>query len=156
LLNRYLLAKPSNRLFIELPIIIIIGALGEVFSWQRIGFSPYSHIIGGIIVIPAFCFHEYCHRYHKQAHERSQQIQGIVTKGPFSKIRHPMYISLIMLYLGIAVAWGIVWMFIPVVVFAILTILTALKEEQYMLGKFGQQYQEYMKQAPWRMIPKIF
>jgi hypothetical protein len=41
LLDRYLLAKPILRMVIEWPIIIIIGILGEIFSWGRIPLSPY-------------------------------------------------------------------------------------------------------------------
>jgi hypothetical protein len=36
LLDPYLLAKPILRMVIEWPIIILIGILGEVFSWGRI------------------------------------------------------------------------------------------------------------------------
>jgi protein-S-isoprenylcysteine O-methyltransferase Ste14 len=57
---------------------------------------------------------------------------------------------------GIAIAWGIVWMFIPVIVSSILTIWTALREEEFLLEKFGKPYEEYMKKVRWRMIPKVF
>jgi protein-S-isoprenylcysteine O-methyltransferase Ste14 len=67
-----------------------------------------------------------------------------------------MYLSLIVMEFGIVIAWGIVWMLIPAIISSILTILTALKEEQSLLEKFGKQYEEYMKKVPWRMIPKLF
>jgi protein-S-isoprenylcysteine O-methyltransferase Ste14 len=67
-----------------------------------------------------------------------------------------MYLSLIVMEFGIAIAWGIDWMLIPVIVSSILTIWTALREEQFLLEKFGKQYEEYMKKVPWRMIPKVF
>jgi hypothetical protein len=43
-LNQYLLAKPTLRMVVEWPIIIIIGILGEIFSWGRIPLSPYSKL----------------------------------------------------------------------------------------------------------------
>ena len=39
-LNGYLLAKPTLRMVIEGPTIVIIGVLGELFSWVRIPFAP--------------------------------------------------------------------------------------------------------------------
>jgi protein-S-isoprenylcysteine O-methyltransferase Ste14 len=156
LMDRYLMANPRIRMVFEFSMIIIIGILGEVFSWKRLPFSPYSNILGGMILVLAWCFHEYCHRYHRQAHQRSEAIQEVVTQGVFSKIRHPMYLSLIAMEFGIAIAWGVVWMLIPVIVSSIFTILTALREEQFLLKKFGKQYEEYMKKVPWRMIPKVF
>ena len=143
-------------MFFEFSVIIVIGILGEIFSWKKLPFSPYSNILGGIILVLAWCFHEYCHKHHKQAHQQSKAIQEVVTQGVFSKIRHPMYLSLIVMEFGMAIAWGVVWMFIPVIVSSIFTILTALREEQFLLEKFGKQYEEYMKKVPWRMIPKVF
>jgi protein-S-isoprenylcysteine O-methyltransferase Ste14 len=156
LLNQYLLAKPTLRMVIEWSIIIIIGILGEIFSWVRIPLSPYSNLVGGAIFLGGWIFHVYCHRVHKQAHEQSQQIEGIVTTGVFSKIRHPMYLSLILMYLGLAIAWGIVWMLLPSFLFSAFTVLIAIKEEEVLLRKFGHQYEEYMQAVPWRLIPSIF
>jgi len=156
LLNQYLLAKPTLRMVIEWPIIIIIGILGEIFSWVKIPFSPYSNFVGGAIILGGLIFHAYCHGVHKQAHEQSQQIEGLVTTGVFSKMRHPMYLSLILMYLGLAIAWGVVWMLVPSLLFSALTVLTTIKEEEVLLGKFGHQYEEYMQAVPWRLIPKIF
>jgi len=156
LLKQYLLVKPTLRMMIEWPIIIILGILGEIFSWSRLPLSPYSNFIGGAILIGGWVFHARCHRAHKQAHEQSLQIETIVTTGMFSKIRHPMYLSLILMYLGLAIAWGIVWTLIPSFFFSVLTVMTAMKEEEYLLRRFGRKYEEYMQQVPWRLIPRIF
>ena len=156
LLNHYLLAKPTLRMMIEWPIIIIIGILGEIFSWVRIPLSPYSNFVGGAFLLGGLIFHAYCHRVHRQAHEQSQQIEGLVTTGVFSKMRHPMYLSLILMYLGLAIAWGVVWMLLPSLLFSALTVLTTIKEEEFLLRSFGHQYEEYMQTVPWRLIPKIF
>ncbi|MFO7740412.1 MAG: isoprenylcysteine carboxylmethyltransferase family protein, partial [Desulfatiglandaceae bacterium] len=90
------------------------------------------------------------------AHEHSQQIEGLVTTGVFSKMRHPMYLSLILMYLGLPIAWGIVWMLLPSLLFSALTVLTTIKEEEFLLRRFGHQYEEYMQAVPWRLIPKVF
>ena len=142
LLNQYLLANPTLRMVTEWPIIIIIGILGEIFSWVRIPVSPYSNFVGGAILLGGWIFHAYCHRVHKQAHEQSQQIEGLVTTGVFSKMRHPMYLSLILMYLGLAIAWGVVWMLLPSLLFSALTVLTTIKEEEFLLRRFGHQYEE--------------
>ena len=156
LLNKYLLARPTLRMVIEWPIIIIIGILGEIFSWVRIPFSPYSNVAGGAIILGGLIFHAYCHRVHRQAHEQSQQIEGLVTTGVFSKMRHPMYLSLILMYLGLPIAWGVVWMLLPSLFFSALTVLTAIKEEGFLLRRFGHQYEQYIQEVPWRFIPGIF
>jgi protein-S-isoprenylcysteine O-methyltransferase Ste14 len=156
LINRYILTKPTLRMVMEWPTIVIVGILGEIFSWVRIPLSPYSNLFGGVILLGGWIFHAYCHKVHKQAHEQSRQIEGLVTTGVFSKIRHPMYLSLILMYLGLAMAWGVVWMLLPSLFFSALNVLIAIKEEEFLLRRFGHQYEEYMQEVPWRFIPKIF
>jgi protein-S-isoprenylcysteine O-methyltransferase Ste14 len=156
LINRYLLAKPTVSMVIEFPLIVIIGILGEIFSWAKIPGSPYSNLFGGALFLGGLILHAYCHRVHKQAHEQSQHIERLVTTGMFAKMRHPMYLSLILMYLGLAIAWGIVWMSPASLFFAALTVMTAVQEEKFLLSKFGAGYEEYMQNVPWRFIPRLF
>ena len=114
---------------IEFPIIIIIGILDEVFSWTRIPWSPYANLLGGAVFLGGLLFHAYCHRVHKQAHVGSEHIEGLGTTAVFSTVRQPLYLGLLLMYLGLAIAWGIVWMLIPSLLFSALTVLTAKKEE---------------------------
>ena len=152
----YQTKQRHRNMVVGLFVIIAVGILGEVFSWIRIGFTPYSHFIGGALAVFGFVIDQRCHRIHKQAHEKSHRINGIVTTGLFGKIRHPMYLSLIIMFLGIAVGWGILWMFAPVVLFSAITVLIAIKEEEFLLERFGNQYEEYLHRVRWRMIPFIF
>lgn len=155
-LDRLILGKPMYRGVAEWLILVIVGVLGEVFSWGKIPFRPYSIIIGCIIIVGAFALHIYCHRIHHQAHEQSSDIDSIVNTGIFGKIRHPMYLSLILVNIGFAIAWGIYWIFLPVFLFTILTALVAIREEKFLVEKLGSQYKEYMRQVPWRFIPRVF
>ena len=154
--DKILLAKPTHRMAVEWPILIIVALLGEIFSWSKIPFSPYSNIIGGIVLVGALIFHAYCHRAHHKAHEQSSSIDSVVNTGVFGRIRHPMYLSLILMYFGFAIAWGVLWIFLPSFLFSILTVLTAIREEEFLARKLGSQYEEYMQHVPWRFIPGIF
>ena len=155
-LDKYLLAKPGIRMVIEWPILIGIGVIGYVFSLQIIPFFPISNIVGVILLMIGFIVHGSSHRVHKQAHQQSGKIEKLVTEGIYSKIRHPCYSGLILIYFGFAFASGIIWILVPVVIFTVLTVLTAIREEEVMKDKFGKEYEEYMRRVPWRFIPKIF
>lgn len=67
-----------------------------------------------------------------------------------------MYLSLILMYFGFALAWGVLWIFLPAVLFSILNVFTAIREEKFLVQKLGYQYGEYMKAVPWRFIPGVF
>ena len=155
LFNRYLLAKPTIRMMVEWPIIIVIGIIGTICSSPRIPFYPISNIIGVFILITGLVFHAQCHKVHQQAHQQSNKIDRLLTTGIYIHIRHPMYTSLILIYIGVTVAWGIIWILVPVFVFSVLTILTALQEEKFLIRKLENQYKDYIKKVPYRFIPKI-
>jgi protein-S-isoprenylcysteine O-methyltransferase Ste14 len=42
------------------------------------------------------------------------------------------------------------------IIFAILHVLTALREEKNLLERFGREYEEYMRRVPWKFIPRVF
>ncbi|WP_287584458.1 isoprenylcysteine carboxylmethyltransferase family protein [Candidatus Borrarchaeum sp.] len=156
LIDKYLLVKPTIRVLIEWPILIVIGIIGTIFHLLTIPFYPITNILGAIVLIIGVIIHEYSHKIHKQMHQQSEKIEELITKGIYSKIRHLGYFGLILIFFGFAFAWGIVWLLVPVVIFSIFTVLTAIKEEEILKEKFGKEYEEYMRRVPQRFIPKIF
>lgn len=79
----------------------------------------------------------------------------LVTTGIFSRIRHPMYTSLL------ALAWGVFfqapsWLGMAVAVFAsFFLLLTARADEMECLAYFGEPYRDYMARTR-RFIPHVF
>jgi len=99
--------------------------------------------------------HKEMKKYSVQAHQHSVQVSTLVTSGPYSKVRHPGYLGLVLIYFGFALGFAVVWMVIPAVIFTILTYLTAVKEEELLKERFGKEYEEYARQVPWKFIPRI-
>lgn len=80
--------------------------------------------------------------------------QELVTEGIYSKIRHPFYLSLLILFLGIAViAWNL--FSISFFILAILALIVRIrKEEKELIAKFGEEYEKYKKETP-MLIPRL-
>jgi protein-S-isoprenylcysteine O-methyltransferase Ste14 len=74
----------------------------------------------------------------------TQPTTALVTEGPFRYTRNPLYMSLTLLYTGIALIANAVWAMalLPV---ALLIINRGVidREEQYLERKFGRQYLSY-------------
>ena len=155
MLDKYLLLKPTTRLIIEWPALIAVGILGAIFTRYRIPLFPYSNIAGLVLFVLGLIVHMRCHLVHQQAAEQSEKIEKLLTTGIFSRVRHPMYGSLVLVVLGIAIASGVTLALVPAVIIAVLNMLTALKEEEFLIKKFGDEYIEYMRNVPYRFIPKI-
>jgi protein-S-isoprenylcysteine O-methyltransferase Ste14 len=156
-ISDYLIGKKPNLIILTgFAVVVITGILGEIYSWWRLPFSTFFMILGILLCLCGFIMHTYCHRYHSKAHETSGKIKEVIRSGPFASIRHPMYLSLILIYFGLAIAWGIVWMFLPVLFFTLLIVIIAINEEEFLSRELGTQYENYKQSVPWRFIPKIF
>ena len=156
LIDTVLLSNPIHRGMIEYLLLIGTGILGLFFSWSKLPFFPVLNIVGGILILSGFLFHVYAGKNHKQAHEKSADIVKIVKNGVFSKIRHPLYLSAIIINLGIALAFGVALTLLIALCSIFHWIITALKEEEFLLQKFGQDYSQYKKNVRWRFLPGIF
>ena len=78
-----------------------------------------------------------------------------VTKGLYRYSRHPMYITQLVMFIGVGVA-SASWVFLLFSIgYTVLSFVTAIPEEEFCLEKYGKAYREYMNRTPrWIGIPK--
>jgi protein-S-isoprenylcysteine O-methyltransferase Ste14 len=81
--------------------------------------------------------------------------QTLVTTGPYRYVRHPIYTSMILMFIGTILYYGSPFIAIFFVVLTIDFVLRTRKEEQIMIELFGEKYTEYMKRTK-RLIPLIY
>ena len=79
---------------------------------------------------------------------------GVIRKSVFNIVRHPIYLSELLLYLGflilsISLAALFVWFF----VFLFLHYISRY-EERLLLDRFGEAYEQYMREVP-MWIPRL-
>lgn len=81
----------------------------------------------------------------------------LITSGPFSYVRNPLYLGNMLLYAGVGVMsmalypWLLV---IAIVWFYIQYYLIVTKEEEYLIERFGSEYEEYRLNVR-RFIPRV-
>ncbi len=81
--------------------------------------------------------------------------QKVISTGPYSVVRHPMYVGVILMYGFIPTALGSYWAlvcFLPVVA---IIVLRTLNEEK-VLSRDLEGYNNYMKKVKYRLIPGIW
>ena len=85
---------------------------------------------------------------------KTTENQELVTEGIYSKVRHPFYLSILIIFLGMAV---IPWNFYGLLFFILIVIALGIrikKEENELITKFGPKYENYAKETP-MLIPKL-
>lgn len=84
-----------------------------------------------------------------------EQGQKVISTGPYAVIRHPMYTSMMLLFLVIPIALGSYWALIPAVLCIPLYAARILDEEK-MLIRDLPGYTEYMQKVKFRLLPGIW
>ena len=131
--------------------------LGIYFRYRNIGVSPFwVQVLGLLLLLAGTLIREWAIALLGRFFSRTVKIeQGhqLITNGPFSKIRHPAYTGMIMMYtaiiLGLGTWTGALFMFIIIL---IPTIYRISVEEQALLESFGDEYLVYMNKT-WRLFP---
>ena len=75
------------------------------------------------------------------------------TQGIYSKIRHPMYAALILACTGFSVWTNSADRLILTAILIYLLEVKSNKEEDFLVGKYGINYTEYMEKVPGKFIP---
>lgn len=81
--------------------------------------------------------------------------QTLVTTGPYKYVRHPIYTSMILMFIGTILYYGSLFISIFLIILGITFILRTRKEEEIMIRLFGEKYTDYMKRTK-RLIPLIY
>jgi protein-S-isoprenylcysteine O-methyltransferase Ste14 len=82
-------------------------------------------------------------------------VNDAVTKGAYRYSRHPLYASLILIYLGVSIA-SASWIFLLyTIIWAFLLNISVKDEEDFCVKKYDQPYCLYLNRTPrWFGIPK--
>ncbi|MCK4330496.1 isoprenylcysteine carboxylmethyltransferase family protein [candidate division WOR-3 bacterium] len=79
----------------------------------------------------------------------------LYTTGIYGVVRHPLYMSNGLLALGIAILFKSMYALLFSIPYALLYLLIIHFEEKNLLERYGEEYKEYKRKNPWKMIPKV-
>lgn len=142
----FLLAIPQTGLFFNVIMVLYNGIyellpvlIGFILMFIGMGFNFIVRANLGKNWVPL---------------SKTTENQELVTEGIYSKVRHPFYLSLLILFSGIAVIpWNLYGLLFFILVLIALRIRIR-KEESELIAKFGEEYEKYAKKTP-ILIPKL-
>ena len=80
--------------------------------------------------------------------------RGLKVKGLYSLVRHPMYAGYFLTHIGFLLAVPTLWNF-GIYICSWVLMVSRIYLEEELLSR-SQDYQEYKKRVPYRIIPGVF
>ena len=109
-------------------------------------------LVGGLTVL--WCFWNFTYQ-GRGTPDPTDPPKELVTTGPYRYVRNPIYVGVVLIFLGYFLWFGY-WALLMYTVLAFLGVhfFIVLYEEPMLKRKFGAVYEDYLRKVP-RWIPKF-
>ena len=125
---------------------------GGPAGWNLLGYVPVAAGAALLVWIMGFGFSQYRNLPERVPVDWSPAV--LMTGGPYTFSRHPMYVGELALWLGWAVLYGSLPVLIGFALLAAVVGLLAPREERALEAKFGELYRRYKARVPrWVGLP---
>ena len=129
--------------------------VGIIFLRTELNLWDYVSIaVGGILTIMFIASLVLTHRI-EQVHMKPDDVDKLITSGPYSIARHPSYSGTILVNVAYLFFFRTLWLIPLICIFSVLWYLEARHEERVLTAKFGEEYTNYMKTTG-MFFPKLF
>jgi protein-S-isoprenylcysteine O-methyltransferase Ste14 len=135
--------------------LFILSSLDHRFGWSTV--PAVVVILGNAIVVLAMYVYYLVLRENSFASGtiEVESDQRVIATGPYAIVRHPMYIGLLLMFVGISLAMGSYWGLI-IFVAEIPVVVWRLLDEEHFLIQNLPGYAAYREQTRWRLVPGLF
>ena len=135
--------------------VFLVSALDHRFAWSSV--PPLAAIGGDFLVmlgllVVFFVFKE--NTFTSAIIEVAAE-QRLISTGPYSTVRHPMYSGALIMMLGVPPALGS-WWGLSAVVPMVLVIVRRVRDEEELLERNLAGYREYRNQVRYRLLPFVW
>ena len=135
--------------------VFVLSGLDYRFGWSDIGwivvfFALFVMLAGYSISIIAMVQNEFASRIIEV-----QKEQRVIDTGIYSIVRHPMYISSLIMFTATPVVLGSFYGIIPMVLY-LAGIILRIRNEEHVLRIGLPGYEEYMDKVKYRLIPFVW
>jgi protein-S-isoprenylcysteine O-methyltransferase Ste14 len=135
--------------------LLVVPAFDHRFRWSAV---PLAGVVAGdVLVAIGFCliFLVYRENTFTSATIEVAENQKVISSGPYSIVRHPMYASASLYLLGTPLALGSYWGLVPIATM-VPFLIWRLFDEERLLAQSLQGYSEYQKRVRHRLVPFVW
>jgi protein-S-isoprenylcysteine O-methyltransferase Ste14 len=151
-----LLLRPISFLFmLALIALYLIEPLGS--EWLYVSLPWQLRLIGVFLCFGGILMLVFTHRalgIYWSTTPQLKEDHSLITTGPYGYIRHPMYTSLYIIFIGLAIVSSFWPLWILVLLITMFFFRIVRIEEHMMIDEFGDEYLSYIERTG-RYLPRL-
>lgn len=152
--------RPAQKIIIALSfavfiVLLVVAGLDHRYGWSQV--PVWVSVLGNALValglmIDLGVFRE--NSYGGSTIEKTED-QKVISSGPYAIVRHPMYVGVVIMALGVPLALGSWWGLILVLASLALLVLRILDEEKMLRAEL-EGYEAYARNVRYRLVPGLW
>jgi protein-S-isoprenylcysteine O-methyltransferase Ste14 len=133
----------------------LIPGLDHRYGWSSV--PAFVVVLADVLVLAGYFIFFLTLRENRFASRiiRVDEGQTVIKTGPYSVLRHPMYLGVTLMLVFAPLALGSYWAMIPTLTTPLFLALRIVDEEKLLMGELPG-YREYTRQTPFRLIPRVW
>jgi len=150
----------AQRVIISIGIIGFLGvmvfsALDHRFGWSSV--PPYISLAGDALVALGLFIDLLVFRENSYGASNIQTFEGqkVIATGPYALVRHPMYVGVLVMVIGVPLALGS-WWGLAVLALTTPVLIWRILDEEQLLKKDLPGYREYTQKVRYRLVPYLW
>ncbi|HEC34500.1 MAG TPA: DUF1295 domain-containing protein [Chloroflexi bacterium] len=147
--------KIVQRVFV-IAFYLLPPLLLPLLPQPRLSWPVPAGVGAGLVLLVGMVVVRMMARRELGAYPVLRQKSNLVTTGIYSRVRHPMYLSNILLALGWALLFRGIHALLCVPIWILCYGVLIFFEEKGLEEEYGEEYQEYRRKVPWRIVPRLF
>jgi protein-S-isoprenylcysteine O-methyltransferase Ste14 len=135
--------------------LLVFCALDHRFGWSPV--PPAVALAGDALVALGFLIDFFVFRENSYGGSTVETFedQKVISTGPYALVRHPMYVGVLVMIIGVPLALGS-WWGLAVVALIMPVLIWRILDEEKLLKKDLPGYREYTQKVRHRLVPYLW
>ena len=141
--------------FLSLIGVIVFSALDHRFGWSPV--PAYVALLGDLLVALGLFVNLLVFRENSYGGSSIEIVndQKVISTGLYARVRHPMYVGVLIMVIGIPLALGS-WWGLAIIALTLHVLIWRILDEEELLKKDLPGYTEYAQKVRYRLVPYLW
>lgn len=152
--------SPAQKIIMSIAILSDLGllvfcALDHRFGWSPV--PPVASLIGDGLVALGLFVNLLVFRENSFGGSSIETVEGqtVISTGPYALVRHPMYVGVLIMVLGIPLALGS-WWGLAIIAITLPALIWRILDEEKLLRNELPGYADYTQKVHYRLVPYLW